>query len=306
MRDQSHSSIKRFQRCPQQYYYNYVERIEPVDRPRYLDRGGELHAMLELLYQGHRVFTTEDWAAEDIDIIRRYVNEYGLDDEWEVVATEQELIVAIGPYKVKCIIDLIVRYQGKLWVIDHKTTANIPDEWDPYNMSDWQNGLYLLAVRQNYAPLREEVGGFIFNYLRTKKPTQPSLIKDGSRISDLRRIDTTPELLRAFAKTHDMLEWEDVQEKLYILENTNKWFARHVLPVNETALAQVGNDVYKVLVDMERKDSTKAMYDYPRHVVGSFAGSQACSKCSFQSICHADMFGLDREAILSLDYKEKE
>ncbi len=103
-----------------------------------------------------------------------------------------------------------------------------------------------------------------------------------------------------------MLEVEDVLEKLYILEKTARWFQRHVLPVNEQTLANIANDVHTVLVDMERRDSSGEQRDYPRHVVGAYAGRAACGRCDFQSICHADMFGLDREAILSIDYKEKE
>ena len=49
------SKIKLWKRCPQAYYYKYVEGIEPRLKAVPLERGGLLHEMLENYYTG------KDW-----------------------------------------------------------------------------------------------------------------------------------------------------------------------------------------------------------------------------------------------------
>jgi len=295
----SHSALKVAQRCLRQWSYKYVERLDPAERPKYLKRGSDLHELLAGLYEGYaEVFN--DATDENVELLRRYAAKWAEeDDDWEVLHVEEEMEMDIGPYKLVFICDLIVRINGEVWIVDHKTVANIPDESDPYNMSDFQHLLYLAGVQQKYP----EVRGFIFNYIRTKAPTQPTLVKAGSRIADLRRIDTDYDSLRSFATREGMLNDPAVQDKLTILKLTpDKFFQRHYIMANEKAMLSAYDDTRAALDVLAEAE---LMATYPRHVLGGYAGSAACGNCSYQSICFADMTGLNREMVLH-DYTERE
>jgi hypothetical protein len=299
MRVQSHTSIKLAQRCLLAYRYRYVERLQRAEQPRYLDRGKNLHALFELLYKGE-VINHEDFDPEDIELAERYLAKYGDDPGWKVLAVEEQMTMKLGSYEVTFIPDLVVESaRGEVWIVDHKTTANIPDEYDPYNMSDWQHLLYIEGLRQN----GYNAVGFIFNYIRTKAPTQPKLIKDGSRIGAVRKMDTDFQTLYDFAKANGQLHDPDVQDKLSILKLTpDRYFQRHELQASDHAVKQAVADAHMVL---EQLAAAEQYEQYPRHVLSKGTGYTACDKCEFQSLCAADLSGIDREPFM-LDYVTRE
>ena len=288
MRRYSHSSIKRFQRCQYSWKKYYIDRIEPTEKKAHFARGVDLHEGLELYHTFDPKFA--EWMLDadpaDRDILVRYADKW--DEEWTVIDTEAELEMTIGPYTLVFIPDLIVEIAGEVWIVDHKTTANIPDEWDPYNMTDFQHLLYVEGLRQN----GYDVKGFIFNYLRTKPPTQPALVKDGSKISNLRALDTDFDTLRNFAETTGFLDDEDVKDKLYILKNApDRYFQRHFLMAPDAAVEQAVKDVYTVLQEMSDKEHGRGSRNYPRHVMAGYAGSAACKSCEYQPLCHQELMG---------------
>ena len=294
----SHSALKTAQRCLKQWSYKYVERLEPKERPRYLERGSDLHELLAELYEpGTGAF--EDATAENLEVMERYARKWEEEDkDWEVLHVEEEMEMKLGGYTLVFIPDLIVRIHGEVWIVDHKTVANIPDESDPYNMSDFQHLLYLVGVRQTYP----EAKGFIFNYIRTKAPTSPTLIKDGSRFAALRQIDTDYDSLRYAAQKHGMLNVPEVQDKLTILKLTpDRYFQRHYILANEIAMLNAYEDTHDALFVLE---AAEIMGEFPRHVLGGYAGSAACAKCPYQSLCFGDMVGLNREQVMH-DYVER-
>lgn len=300
MRIYSHTSLKQAQRCYKAWAYKYIERLQPKERPAHLARGSNLHEGLFHLYDGDEasmgVWVLES-SDEDVAIIERYAEHWT--DTWDVLHAEEEFRMQLGDHLVTFIPDLVVEINGEVWIVDHKTTANIPDEYDPYNMTDFQHLLYVGGLRQ----LGYNVKGFIFNYIRTKAPTEPKLIKDGSRIANLRAIDTTPEILQAFAEMHGMETMEDVQDKLMILRHTpNRYFQRHFLMVPDEAVEQAMADTEAVLDELAAKEENDG--PWPRHVISKGGGYMSCGKCDYQPICHADLLGINRDAVL-LDYIER-
>ena len=177
----SHSALKTAQRCLKQWSYKYIDRLEPVVGKPHLEKGSELHALLEQYYRGLEFADYK--SEEDVEIIQRYLDHY-YKDSWEIIAVEHEYEMTLGGFTLVFIPDLVVRINGEVWIVDHKSTASIPDEWDLYNMSDFQHLLYIEGMRQN----GYDVAGFIFNYIRTKPPTMPKLRKDGTvlaKVADL-------------------------------------------------------------------------------------------------------------------------
>jgi len=302
MRIYSHSALKLFQRCQLKWKYKYIDRLEvkPEDRPKYFERGSDLHALLEATYDPDQSLGDAILAAspENYALMERYFNKWD-DDDWEVLSVEEEFHLEIGEHKLVFIPDLIVQIGDDVWVVDHKTTANIPDEWDEYNMTDFQHLLYIAGVRLLYPNVR----GFLFNYIRTKAPTQPKLIKDGSRISAVRSIDTDYDTLKAFADKTGTLDSE-TQDKLNILKHSpDRYFQRHYIIAPDSAVDQCIADTDAVLTEMDWKEH---FFDapFPRHVVSKFAGAMACAKCEFQPLCHAELLGINTDIVL-LNYVER-
>lgn len=305
-RKYSHSALKTAQRCLKSWYYRYIMRLEQEDKPKYFEAGSELHALLEALYasdkEGDETIFEEAFVAaspEHQEIIERYIMEYPDGNEWEIVSIEEDYEMQVAEYIVVFKPDLVVRLNGDLWVVDHKTVAEIPEETDPYNMTDFQHLLYLEGIHQ---VLGEMPRGFIFNYVRRKSPRQPALVKDGSRIADLRRMDTDYATLRRFAEKHGMMKDPDVLDKLKILRLTpNRYFQRHYITANPDAIDAAVNDTLMALRELE---AAEIWDQYPRHVLGSYAGSAACSRCAFQPICFSEMMGINSDPEL-LGYIER-
>lgn len=100
-----------------------------------------------------------------------------------------------------------------------------------------------------------------------------------------------------------MLEMPDVQEKLTILKLTpNKFFQRHYIMLNETAVQEAYDDTRAALDVLANAED---MGTYPRHVQAGHAATSSCGKCAYQSICFADMTGMNRDVVL-LDYVTRE
>ena len=302
MRIYSHSALKTWQRCPKKWSYKYIDRIEPADRPAHLERGSNIHALLESYHTYDMGFAHDLLTAhpDDADLIVRYSEKWE-DEEWKVLHAEEEFHLQIGSYKMVFIPDLVIEIGDDIWIVDHKTTANIPDEWDPYNMSDFQHLLYVAGMQQIYG---DRVKGFVFNYLRTKAPAQPKLVKDGSRIANVRAMDTDDNTLHEYAGTFGMLDHEEVVAKLSMLKHApDRYFQRHYLPVSQSAVDAALADTAMVLKQMSNAEHGRPG-GYPRHVVSKGAGYQSCGNCEYQPVCHNELLGIETDIEL-LGYIER-
>ena len=302
MRRYSHSALKVFQRCQYKWSKKYIDRLELDEDKPHLERGKNLHELLALYYQDNEFDTAYAEAEpEDRELLNRYAAKYDKDDrDWEILHIEEEFEMRIGPYTLVYIPDLVIRIGEDVWIVDHKTTKNIPDEWDPYNMTDFQHLLYVAGMQEHYPNVR----GFIFNYIRTKPPTQPRLVKDGSRISNLRALDTDYQTLYEFAEKTGTLDG-DVKDKLTIISHApDRYFQRHFLPVNQAAVDQAVKDTHAVLAEMSDKEHGRAPSTYPRHVVSKGAGYQSCNFCEYQPLCHSEMMGIEVDVAV-LGYRER-
>jgi hypothetical protein len=102
-----------------------------------------------------------------------YVELYGDDRHWEIVAVEQQMTVPLltrsgqrSRFAVKCAVDLLVRdlsMGSKLFLVDHKSGKNLPGRKD-VDLSD-QFGVYVWILRQ----LGHDVFGCQWNAARTQR-----------------------------------------------------------------------------------------------------------------------------------------
>lgn len=104
-------------------------------------RQSEVQALIEWMYDGH-------------------IAKYGLDAQWRILAVEYRLQARLpyhngapSPFLLKAKLDLIVqdRRTGKVWVIDHKSGANLPSQMD-LEIDD-QFGLYTWLLQSQGVPV---------------------------------------------------------------------------------------------------------------------------------------------------------
>lgn len=120
---------------------------------------------------------TGGYINEDAELIdwmyEGHLEHYGLDLEWTPVAVEYPFqLKLINPengrpsqYQLKGKIDMVMRHNltGLLWIMDHKSGANLPSQMD-LEIDD-QFGLYSWAMRQLGWP----IAGSIHSAARTKR-----------------------------------------------------------------------------------------------------------------------------------------
>lgn len=104
--------------------------------PKTADPFSEVHDLILWMYDG-------------------YVAKWGINPEWRIVAIEHQIVTPLrdqrgrrSRYHLKAKLDLIVRDRetGQLWVVDHKSGANLPTQMD-LEIDD-QFGLYTWAMRE--------------------------------------------------------------------------------------------------------------------------------------------------------------
>lgn len=116
-----------------------------------------------------------------------YVDEYGKDDEWEVIHSEQSFQIdvpnpdlgALSPLAIYCgTWDSLWRNRRtkELWLVDHKTRRSFPTNWTFYEIND-QGGSYLWVAPEVLHEMgiinkkKDKIEGLIFNALRKHLPS---------------------------------------------------------------------------------------------------------------------------------------
>lgn len=117
------------------------ECMEFLIDPRTGDPYSDVHDLIKWMYEG-------------------YVEYYGINPEWRIMAVEHNIVTPLrsdsgrrSRYKIKAKLDLIVRERatGALWVVDHKSGANLPSNMD-LELDD-QFGLYTWMMREMGRPI---------------------------------------------------------------------------------------------------------------------------------------------------------
>jgi hypothetical protein len=287
-----------FKACRRQWKYQYQEHLVPRrEESGALWIGRGVHYALANYYVGKDPDTAlQEWLdiklaeryestggtpidpklEESITLMRDMVSRYPdfarQNDDWEVVAVEKPFSVKIPTTqgRLEGTLDLVVRRNGRLWVVDHKTFASFvsPDQLE----LDDQMTAYLWLVQQIF---KEVPAGAIYNQLRKSIPKKPALLKDGLRFSKDKSIDTTEEIYLAAVQEQgfDPNDYQDILEKLRL----NEFFKREIIARNPNEL-----DSFEAnLIDEYRQMTTKRRPLYP-------SPSRDCQWCDYRTLCKAE------------------
>lgn len=313
----SYSDILTWQRCPKKYEYSVVRKLQRKKKARSLTLGTLFHRLLmaaaldeyqqelELLMTevGKYVLENDEnaFALLDLaeDMVMRYLDHYQ-DDEWELLHVEETFEATVDGVALSFTPDLVIRDATGVWIVDHKTSSSLP-QTSELPVGNFQSYLYSALMREVYPDFR----GFIFNYVRSKMPTQPRLTKTGElRVADLKRIDTTFEMLRDFLmdEAPQLLNDPDHQQRLAELKDNDRWFWRdHVFTPAEVADTIIEETLQTVqLIEIVSANNGP----YPRHFL-PYASVQECDRCPFRELCVAELRGYNTDMVLDL-YEERD
>jgi hypothetical protein len=205
--------------------------------------------------------------------------------------TEHEFEYDLGQgVVVEGIIDCIPETpDGRRWLGEHKSHKNIPTE--DVRMRDMQTMLYADAARNALGV--KGIGGVLWDYLRSKSPTVPQMLKAGTLSKA--KIDTLPSVYeKAIADAGlEKAHYSDILGNLD--DKMSSWFKRVFLPLNRSATAQLIDETRTTAREMVRK----AGVDKTRSI------SRDCSFCSYERLCHAELFGLDADMIREREFHVK-
>jgi hypothetical protein len=276
-----------------------------------------MHHLLEALYK------SEDWEAKHAELtiefsklfdeekdrigdlprdckrtMKAYLWHYK-EDPWKVHDVEFVLEVTLPDGATyRCKLDMLVENQYGLWIVDHKNHKTLPKL--DFRMLDAQSALYIWAALKNKIPVQ----GHIWNYLRSKAPAVPQLLKDGSRLS--KTVVDTDFLTYGSAIKRYGLDPRDYMERLQYYKRqrytpgemqTSTFFRRDTLEKSPAMLKRVATEAYQTHLRMHSYhwDHVDAIERHP---------SNACLfQCSYLDICTADLFSGNSELLVRQRYK---
>lgn len=292
----SQSKIKTYRRCPKAYDYKYNQGLTRRASPATLARGIVIHDMLDARVMGK----------DPMERLEEYRKSYDLlwEDEAESYSTPDDILSLYTRYckfwagenldyqglseievraeyqgmMFKGIIDKLPKDpQGRVWVSDHKTHKIIPDEATRF--SDIQTVLYFWARREE----GHRVDGILWDYIRTKPPTVPALLKAGGLT---RRKDTDCDYDTWMKAILDnKLDPKDYQVELE-RSKSKVFFQRMYLPKpGEDLIKEVVKDFFDTAREIKNAES------FPRNM------TRDCKSCFSYPICALEVRGMDSDLV---------
>lgn len=225
------TELMTFKDCRRAWYWGYRQRLK-TKRPEWnLWIGQGIHQCLEAYYKSNRTpsaiaETFYKWFDRSLSDLRRdfpadpgdiegkahelagmmkgMLNNY-VDAEpelipREIVSTEGKIVVDMpdsgeGPWKLVGVVDLVVRRNQELWIVDHKTHASAPD-FGGLDLDEQFTGYMYLT----YRTIGEIPRGGIYNVLIKSVPAEPSALARGGLSKSKSQPTTYPLYLRAISR----------------------------------------------------------------------------------------------------------
>lgn len=205
--------------CLKKFEYRWRDKLVPAPKNvnTRMRAGIWIHKCLEEYHQGHNwvsaLVDMVEWAsshgvdeekvqeiyAEVKDIMQGYIDFYRDKPLGTVLAAEYPVVYDFGNGAgIRATVDLIVQNAEGVWIVEHKSTSEIPPA--SWRSVDPQTALqfWLCHATGQFKP-----DGIIFNYLLTKKPAEPRWKKDGTLYAN-----ATPTTSAAFNRGLQALGYE--------------------------------------------------------------------------------------------------
>jgi hypothetical protein len=269
----------------QEVHEGFVEEFEGLfDEEK--DELGDLPNDVMRLFSAYLRFWKEDTdrysvAMDDDDpliefVVEESLKKYGIDQ----------------PFKGR--IDLVVEDNelGGLWIWDHKSVGRIPS--DDERMMSPQNAMYVWALRRAGYDIR----GFVYNYMRTKAPAIPRVLRSGT-LSMAQRMDTDYYTYVQAIKDLHGARWKEYAKAVYrgkllqLRERDRLWFLRQAIPVETHKIQEALREFVITVRDIERRNQKYPPRSY----------FYSCRwNCEYHDLCVAEYAGLDIDDMVKHDF----
>lgn len=312
----SFSRIKLYRRCHYAHHLKYNENLARKRRAIPLLRGQIIGEMLDARampilkqdpykilkkYQKQydRLFLEEKEKFGDVpgDIKRLfegYERKYA-HEELEYLSHEEFIAIdLVKDIRFIGYIDKRVKDEktGRHFLMDHKSHKNIPNE--DQRFSDLQKVFYVWAWNETNST--RQVSGFIWDYIRTKAPTVPELLKDGKALSQRANMDTDYWTYLAEIKKHRF----DIKPYMETLQRLKKQADKTYIRITNPSPA-------KVLIDTVLADLKSTAVEIHSSKLKDRNLTRMCpSDCDFYNLCRAEICGHDAAYVRKAEYEERE
>lgn len=305
----SNSKIKTWRRCHYAAWLKYGEKLRKRLKSRPLTFGELAHKMIEydaqdddpmevleqLNPQALKLFEAErDLYGNLLEDLACIMGEYfrywrGTDHELEYIPfrgryAEHSFEIEAGDgIVITGKIDAFARTSNRLWwLVEHKTFTNMPNEDQLWR--NLQSSLYVRVAEM----LGLRVDGTCWDYIRSKPPAWPKLLKNGTVAK--RGIDTLPRRVKAFAKMHRVKIPESLMESA--TKNRERYFSRIFTPTKPAVVDKVYADFLETAREMRDCFGKSRTKNIDRH----------CDWCEFESICRAELRGDDVDFVKKREF----
>jgi hypothetical protein len=312
------SRIKAWRKCQQAHDWKYVNKLRRKSKSRPLTIGGWIHSCLEAMDKGDNwidvlrelkrreydsLFAEEKAELGDIPtdvmrLMRAYEREYANTRPYKIIALEQEFLIRMPgtTFVLHGIFDKIAIDEfGMVWVVEHKTHKRFPDE--EQRQTDVQTAVYLwvlskiadiLGIEQN------KVGGVLFDYICTKPPTTPQLLKDGSMSK--RKIHCDPYTYMVELKKHN-LNAKDYSDFIHNLKE-NEFFRRVQVTRSASSISNIMREILTTCLQIQHLSG--------KNVAKLLGYGCNVPKCEYRELCFTQLENGDLETIIKLLYDREE
>lgn len=309
----SQSKVKIYRKCRRAYHNRYVLKLRKRIKGRPLQFGSLVHTMLEAdanganpykaltaEVKGQKLFNVEreelEGIATDVRWIMREYFEFweqaGKDKELHFLkrdkkSAEHEIILDLATgITVVVKLDAVASNKRGNWLVEHKTFKNMPS--DDHRWRDLQGNLYKWAIDE----VGIKVDGMCWDYIRSKPPSTPQLLKDGS--VSAKRLDTLPGVLLDFGKEQKV----KIPPRLLKTaeDNRSKYFTRTFTAFRSQTVKLLHADFVETAQEMARNHGNSKAMSIDRH----------CEWCEYEPLCRAELTGGDTKFIIKKEYTTSE
>jgi hypothetical protein len=306
----SQSKINTGRRCLQAFKYKYHDRLRRKAKARPLQFGSIMHELIEVHVEGKdpfkkldeiakqnvRLFREEREAYGEIVadagyIMRGYLEHWKKDPlvmlphdgkkaeiEFEIELTTD--IVATGK------LDGVAKSRKMNWLVEHKNNKQFPDA--DHRWRNLQSAVYIRFIEMlGWWSLE----GTLWDYIRSKPPTRPELLKSG-KLSE-KRLDSLPQVVIDTIKKHKLnpRDYKDLIDSQTL--NMSTWYQRVYTP---TKKAVVDNLVRDFTLSARHLRDTNFDKPVPRSI------DKHCTWCEFEPLCRAALQGSDEDYVKEHEY----
>lgn len=283
----STSSFNDATACLKRFEYRHIEQLIPNPRRMRLPlrRGIWLHYAIEVYHLGldwrKSLQQMTQWAVEHgmtgdeavplyeqcVDMMESYIDHWQ-NDRWEIIAHETPLTITTQRgHTVRATLDMVVKDKLGTWVVEHKSTTDIPPA--SWRTIDPQTMIQLIVARK--AGMNPD--GILFNYLNTAWPSPPRVKKNGE-------VYATDEKQLYPSRVFERMEASPPLKNLLRpkLVNDGAYFQRYHVIRPDGQMKSTARDVLDIL---ERLEQCAERQYYPRSL-----NVMTCRRfCSYAELC---------------------